>query len=215
MSVARTIPCLLAALAVLTAGGCSRTLVFAEREGVNLAIRADAARSPPLEVNFGYNRVVGTTVPPVAEKQGSVGATEPRGQAVNMISGFQVLSAQIKPVKPLDVDLTISSQFASGRAATEIADNAPAVAAIARLSDAPVNATLPELRQRVRDAINALQGLSSTQQRRAAASLGEQGLGTRSDAQVKDALSDRLDRARTDPVALERFITALNQARGG
>jgi hypothetical protein len=216
MSVARTIPCLLAALAVLTAGGCSRTLVFAEREGVNLAIRADPARSPPLEVNFGYNRVVGTTVPPVAEKQGSGVTTEPHGQAVNMISGFQVLSAKIDPAnKPLNVDLTISSQFASGRAATAIADNAPAVAAIARLSDAPVNATLPELRQRVRDASTALARLTPAQQRRAAVSLGEQGLATRSDAQVNDALRDRLDRARTDPVALDRFIAALNQAGGG
>ena len=217
MSVARTIPCLLAALAVLTAGGCSRTLVFAEREGVNLAIRADATRSPPLEVNFGYKRDVGTTVPAIAEKQGRGGAPEPAGEAVNMISGFEVLSNKIDPSpnKPPDVDLTIRSRFASGSAAKEVAKSAPAVAAIARLSDGPVNATLPELRQRVRDAINALQGLSSTQQRRAAASLGEQGLGTRSDAQVKDALSDRLDRARTDPVALERFITALNQARGG
>ena len=131
MSVARTIPCLLAALAVLTAGGCSRTLVFAERDGVNMAIRADAARSPPLEVNFGLNRVVGTSVPPIAEKPGSGGVTEPRGQAVNMISGFQVLSAKIDPKKPADVDLTIRSHFASGSAAEAIAEDLAAVQGIA------------------------------------------------------------------------------------
>ena len=219
MSVARTIPCLLAALAVLTAGGCSRTLVFAEREGVNLAIRADATRSPPLEVNFGYKRDVGTTVPAVAEKQGSGGAPEPAGEAVNMISGFEVLSNKIDPSpnKPPDVDLTIRSRFASGSAAKEVAKSAPAVAAIARLSDGPVNATLPELRQRAREASTALARLSlrPEHQRRAAVSLGEQGLATRSDAQVNDALRERLDRARNDPVALDRFIAALNQAGGG
>ena len=207
MSVARTIPCLLVALAVLTAGGCSRTLVFAEREGVNLAIRADATRSPPLEVNFGYKRDVGTTVPAVAEKQGSGGAPEPDGEAVNMISGFQVLSKKIDPTKPTNVDLTIRSRFASGSAAINVAENAPAVEAIATFMNSPVSG--------MSGADTALARLTPVQQRRAAASLGVSGLATLSDAQVNDALRDRLGRARNDPVALDRFNATLNQARGG
>ena len=213
MTAVHTVPRLAAALVLLAAGGCSRTLVFAEREGVNLAINASAARTPPLEVNFGYNRIVGTTVPPVAQ-DGQGTASQPRGQAVNMVSGFQVLSATIDPAEPANVDVTISSQFASGRAATEIANNASAVAAIASFRDAPVNSTLPGLRERVRDASVTLATLTPAQRRRAAASLGLPSIATLSDAQVNDALRDRLDQARTDPVALDRFAAALTLARG-
>jgi hypothetical protein len=213
MTVARTAVRLAAALILLAACGCSRTLVFAEREGVNLSIRADAARTPPLEVNFGFNRVVGTTVPPAAE-EGQGPNAQPRGQAVNMFSGFRVMSAGINTAMPLNVDMQISTQFASGAAAIAIADNPAAVAALVSLSDGPVTTTRSDLRPLVRAASDTLATFTPTQRRRAASILGVPGLVTLSDTRVNDTLSDMVDRARNDPAALNRFIAALAQVRG-
>ena len=212
MTGASTAARIAAVFALLATGGCSRTLVFAEREGVNIAIRADAAQTPPLEVNFGYNRVVGTTVPPMAE-EGQGPETRPRGQALNMVSGFRVLSAKLDPSMPVNVDVTISSQFAAGGAAWEIAANPPVAAAIAGFSPDLVNPTPPDRQQKVRAASTALAKLPAPEKRRAAAILGiPAGM---SDAQVSTAMTNLLDQARTDrdPAALDRFVAALTLAR--
>jgi hypothetical protein len=106
--------------------GCGRTLVFAERDGVNLAIRANASSSPPIEVNFGLNRTIATIVPPAGENGG-----KPSGEAVNMFAGFQVEQpTSPDPKKPLDVDVKIDTQFASGAAAQKVAGNPTVVARI-------------------------------------------------------------------------------------
>jgi hypothetical protein len=65
--------------------GCGRTLLFGERDGFNFAIRADSASQPPLEVNFGLDRTVGTIIPAAAQVDG-----RPVGEGVNMFAGFQI-----------------------------------------------------------------------------------------------------------------------------
>jgi hypothetical protein len=110
--------------------GCGRTLVFAERDGVNLAIRANASSSPPIEVNFGLNRTIATIVPPAGESGG-----KPSGEAVNMFAGFQVEQPTSPDLaKPLDVDVQIITQFASGAAAKSVAGNPTVVARIVNIN---------------------------------------------------------------------------------
>jgi hypothetical protein len=116
----------LAAIAVaVSVAGCGRTLVFAERDGVNIAVRANATSAPPIEANFGLNRTIATIVPPA----GQVGNNRPDGDAVSMFAGFQVDNT-LDPAAPLKADLQISTQFASGNAAIAVANNPPLVAAI-------------------------------------------------------------------------------------
>ena len=116
---------LLAAMSIAAAvAGCGRTLVFVERDGVNFAVRANASSSPPLELNFGLDRVIATIVPPVGETGG-----QPNGDAVNMFAGFQVV-ANTDPAKPLAPDVKIDTQFASGAAAKSVAESPVVVASI-------------------------------------------------------------------------------------
>lgn len=107
-----------------TVAGCGRTLVFAERDGINLAVRANANSSPPIEVNFGLNRTIATIVPPVNESGGKAA-----GEGVSMFAGFQVEN-NLKPAKPIDADLKIDTQFASGEAAKSVAGSPAVVASI-------------------------------------------------------------------------------------
>ena len=106
--------------------GCGRTLAFVERDGVNLAIRVNASSSPPIEVNFGLNRTIATIVPPAGESGG-----QPKGDAVSMFAGFQVDNTT-DPAKPLQADLQVYTQFASGAAAISVADSPPLVASIVK-----------------------------------------------------------------------------------
>jgi hypothetical protein len=117
-------------------GGCGRTLVFAERDGVNLAIRANASSSPPIEVNFGLNRTVATIVPPAGESGG-----HPNGEAVSMFAGFQVEN-NLDPAKPLAADVKIDTQFASGAAAKSVAGNPTVVAHIVNVGSVTIQRTL-------------------------------------------------------------------------
>lgn len=115
---------LLAAVgAAVSLSGCGRTLVFAESDGINLAIRMNPSSDTPVEVNFGLNRAVGTIVPPAGQKSG-----KPDGEAVSMFSGFQVDNTL--DVKKVNADLQIDTQFASGQAAILIAGNPKVVAQI-------------------------------------------------------------------------------------
>jgi hypothetical protein len=76
-------------------------------------------------VNFGLERVVATIVPPAGQKDG-----KPAGEAVNMFGEFQIDSTGIDVKKPLDVNLVINTQFASGDAATKVAGKPAIVAEI-------------------------------------------------------------------------------------
>ncbi|TMJ26724.1 MAG: hypothetical protein E6G95_12920, partial [Alphaproteobacteria bacterium] len=69
-------PLLAAVGAAALLGGCGRTLVFAESDGVNLAVRTNASSNTPIEVNFGLTRTVGTIVPPAGQTGG-----KPNGEA--------------------------------------------------------------------------------------------------------------------------------------
>jgi hypothetical protein len=142
---------------VLLVGGCGRTLVFGERDGVNFAIRANSTSSPPIEVNFGLHRVVATIVPPA----GGTSDT-PTGEAVNMFAGFQVERFNDLTLnKPVSVDLQITTQFASGDAAKKVAGNPAVVAQIVTpggitvLRDAAFVTTI-RTRSGLVDAINKL-----------------------------------------------------------
>ncbi len=114
--------------AATSIGGCGRTLVFAESDGVNLAIRANASSETPVEVNFGLNRTVGTIVPPAGQKKGG---RESDGEAVNMFAGFEV-NANVE-VGKIEADLTVDTQFASGAAAKAVSGNPAVVARIVSL----------------------------------------------------------------------------------
>ncbi|MEK7994422.1 MAG: hypothetical protein AAB403_11520 [Planctomycetota bacterium] len=121
----RQIATLFAAVGVAASvSGCGQTLVFAERDGVNLAIRTGTSTTP-LEVNFGLNRTIATIVPPAGEKSG-----KPSGDAVSMFAGFQVDNTLDPEKAPLKADLQIDTQFASGKAATAVAGDPQLVAQI-------------------------------------------------------------------------------------
>lgn len=126
LSLDRIITLLWAVAAAASLAGCGRTLVFAERDGINLAIRANASSTPPIEVNFGLDRTIATIVPPVAESRG-----HPSGEGVNMFAGFQVEQPTSPDLnKPIGVDVKIDTQFASGAAAKNVSDSPPLVARI-------------------------------------------------------------------------------------
>jgi len=114
--------------------GCGQTLVFVERDGVNLAIRT-SGNTPPLEVNFGLNRTVATIVPPTGEKGGKAD-----GDAVGMFAGFQVDNTLV-PTEALNADMQIDNQFASGRAATAVATKTKVVAQIVNANAATFSAS--------------------------------------------------------------------------
>lgn len=120
--------------ALLAVPGCSRTLVFAEHDGVNLAVRADPSSSPPFEVNLGLKRFVGTIVPPAAQAQDNNRA---EGQAVSMFAGFQVeREGAVAPSAGPNVNIHIATQFASGEAARNVADAPEVVATIVNVQPA-------------------------------------------------------------------------------
>ncbi|MGE3779407.1 MAG: hypothetical protein AB7F89_19625 [Pirellulaceae bacterium] len=124
-------PLLWAVGLAVSVAGCGRTLVFAEREGVNFAVRANPSATPPLGVNFGLERVVATVVPPAGQTKDG----KPAGEAVDMFAGFQVDSTGLNFDKNLDVDLSIDTQFASGVAAKNVAGDPEVVAQIVTMRE--------------------------------------------------------------------------------
>jgi hypothetical protein len=144
--------------------GCSRTLVFVERTGINLGIFVKPNESTPLVVNFGLDRKVGSIVPATGEatQQGT------NGEAVNMYAGFR---AAYDPkvvgtdVQPFGGDLRIRTQFASGAAATAVAGDPAVVAKIVDVTKPLVfNASFREVtptqnRADVKQRIDTLSGL--------------------------------------------------------
>lgn len=125
-------------IATFGLSGCGRTLVFAERDAVDIRIAASASRSPPLEVNFGIDRHVGAIVPPSQDPAAAGGGERGRqdrtiGQAVNMFSGFRVAYVPAKAPAVFGGS-QIRTQFASGAAATAIAESPNVVNAVVDVS---------------------------------------------------------------------------------
>lgn len=199
-----TLPWTLPALA-----GCGQTLVFAERSGVNLSIRADAASRPPLAVNLGLDRASGTIVPPRA--RGDDG--RPQGEAVNMFAGFQVdRRGEVAAQQPLSVDLRVSAQFASGAAATKVAGAPEVVRDIVTLGQVPLAQATPEaLQARVEALSRRILALTPEAARRALALLGLPAGGADPKRQLREVLSVR----NTAPDQVAAIEDAVRTAAGG
>ena len=120
---------LLAGFCIMGLAACGDTLVYGERTGYNLAIEVNQDPETPVNVNLGLRRTVVSVVPPVATESGQGGQSRPKGEAVSMISGFFL--SDIDSENPLQLDLRIRSQFASGNAAVLVSGNPDVVRAIA------------------------------------------------------------------------------------
>lgn len=163
----QTMILLLAVGIASSVAGCGRTLVFAERDGINFAVRANANSTPPIEANFGLNRTVATIVPPVGESGG-----QPAGEGVSMFAGFQVEN-NLNPAKPIDADLKIDTQFASGEAAKSVAGNPAVVAKIVNVRGVTFQRT-PEFVSTIgqrQQLVTAIRDLSNDQAVAAATSM--------------------------------------------
>ncbi|MBR0672027.1 hypothetical protein GXW76_12670 [Roseomonas soli] len=189
--------------------GCGQTLVFAERSGVNLSIRADATSRPPLAVNFGLDRASGTIVPPRARGEDG----RPQGEAINMFAGFQVdRRGEVATQQPVNVDLRVSTQFASGAAALKVAGAPDVVRDIVTLGQFPLAEATPEaLQARVAALSRRILGLSPEAARRALTLLGLPSGGADPKRQLREVLSVRNTSA--DQVAA--IESAVRTAAGG
>jgi hypothetical protein len=79
-------------------------------------------------VNFGLNRTIATVVPPNKQTPNR----QATGDAVNMFAGFQV-DAGVEAQK-VGAEVKIDTQFASGGAATAVANDPKVVAKITNIS---------------------------------------------------------------------------------
>jgi hypothetical protein len=112
----------LAALLFLAAlsAGCGNTLFYGEKTAFSMAIHLNDNPQTPVEVNMGLKRHVGEIAPPVATEE-QAGNDVPVGEAVSSLSGFR-LRYEENPNNILLGDLYIRTQFASGIAATILAE---------------------------------------------------------------------------------------------
>lgn len=107
-------------IALMFLAGCGNTLFYGEKTAFSMAIHLNDNPQTPVEVNMGLKRHVGEIAPPVAtEKQ--AGKDVPVGEAVSSLSGFR-LRYEENPNNILLGDLYIRTQFASGIAATILAE---------------------------------------------------------------------------------------------
>jgi hypothetical protein len=111
-------------LVVATAGaGCSDSLFYGESTEFNFALHFNDNPQQPLEVNIGLKRHVGQVTPPVATEQNESGKAAV-GEAVSTLSGFRLrYQEEAGSASPLNNDLYIRTQFATGAAAAELAKN--------------------------------------------------------------------------------------------
>jgi hypothetical protein len=107
-------------LAALSAG-CNNTLFYGEKTAFSMAIHLNDNPQTPVEVNMGLKRHVGEVAPPVATQE-EAGKNVPVGEAVSSLSGFR-LRYEENPNNILLGDLYIRTQFATGIAATILAEN--------------------------------------------------------------------------------------------
>lgn len=91
--------------AILLASGCTN-LMYGERTGFNLGMFVNSDPAKPVKINAGLERSVGTVAPPVSSD----------GESVSMVSHFSL--TQTEGYNLLNEELTISTDFASGEAAT-------------------------------------------------------------------------------------------------
>lgn len=111
-------------MTVTTLGaGCTNTLFYGESTEFDLAIHLNDNPQQPLEVNMGLKRHVGQVTPPVATEQNESG-TAAVGEAVSTLSGFRLrYEEDTTSNNPLNNDLYIRTQFATGAAAAALAKN--------------------------------------------------------------------------------------------
>ncbi|MBA4100490.1 MAG: hypothetical protein C0484_27415 [Rhodospirillum sp.] len=102
--------------------GCTNTLFYGESTEFDLAIHFNDNPQQPLEVNIGLKRHVGQVTPPVATSQNESG-TAAVGEAVSTLSGFRLRYEEDATGGPLNNDLYIRTQFATGAAAATLAKN--------------------------------------------------------------------------------------------
>lgn len=111
---------LIGIVAALSAG-CNNTLFYGEKTAFSMAIHLNDNPQTPVEVNMGLKRHVGEVAPPVATQE-EAGKNVPVGEAVSSLSGFR-LRYEENPNNILLGDLYIRTQFATGIAATILAEN--------------------------------------------------------------------------------------------
>jgi hypothetical protein len=154
---------------VLLQSACQRTLVFTEQTAFKLGIEVNNDPTTPVEVTAGLKRRVLSVSPPkLPASEDEQGQAKAEGESVSMLSWFDL---GYKPsTSPLTGVLTIRTQFASGGAATEIATNSDAIAAVVGV---PVVAAAPEALQERREAAAAfVKSLTPEQADQLAAQLG-------------------------------------------
>ena len=127
-------------IAVLTVWGmalsaCSDTLVYGERTGFNLAIEVNQDPETPVNVNAGLRRTIVGVVPPRSTESDGKGGSKSKGEAVSMISGFDLTDDTQD--NQLNRGLQIQTQFASGQAATIVSSKPETAAAIVTAIAAP------------------------------------------------------------------------------
>jgi hypothetical protein len=110
---------LLGTVALLLAG-CGNTLFYGEKTAFSMAIHLNDNPQTPVEVNMGLKRHVGEIAPPVASEE-QAGNDLAVGEAVSSLSGFR-LRYEENQDNILLGDLYIRTQFASGIAATILAE---------------------------------------------------------------------------------------------
>lgn len=111
---------LLLANVTLLLAGCGNTLFYGEKTAFSMAIHLNDNPQTPVEVNMGLKRHVGEIAPPVATEE-QAGNDVAVGEAVSSLSGFR-LRYEENPGNILLGDLYIRTQFASGIAATILAE---------------------------------------------------------------------------------------------
>ena len=104
--------------------GCSDTLFYGESTEFNLAIHFNDNPQQPLEVNIGLKRHVGQVTPPVATEQNESG-NKPRlaKRSARCPGSGCGIRRTAGSASPLNNDLYIRTQFATGAAAAELAKN--------------------------------------------------------------------------------------------
>lgn len=112
----------------LLLSACGERLVMIERTGFNLGIAINQDPSTPISANAGLDRKIMGIIPAREQRTVADGVTEPFGEAVNLISGFDLRYQDTQNL--IGGELSIKSQFASGQAAKQLAENPSAANAV-------------------------------------------------------------------------------------
>jgi len=115
----------LAASAIMAAA-CNNTLYYGEATGFNLAVKLNDNPQSPVEANAGLKRRVLEVAPPVAVAKDDGGQDKAAGEAASSFSGFRLKYTE----DGIFGKLRIRTQFATGAAAIDLADQPAAVAQV-------------------------------------------------------------------------------------